>query len=367
MPYTPNTEELHARIALHSLPLLGPRRFRRLLDVFDCAADALAATDQEWRRAGIPTTCVTSRESHLQVQEEAWHSAETWLQEPDHHLLMWDTPEYPALLGELDDAPPLLFVRGNPAILEHPQIAIVGSRNASRPGLDTAQQFAMQLATAGFVITSGMALGIDSAAHRGALTASGRTIAVQGTGLFHLYPKSHRELGEQIVDGGGVLVSEFPLNTAPQASNFPRRNRIITGLSLGLLVVEAGLASGSLISARLAAQQGREVFAIPGSIHHPGARGCHQLIREGATLVENIDHMLQELQGWKMTIPQEQPTDPTSRPTPHPLFDLLRAEPQTSEALAARSGMELPQVLAALTELEIGGHVCCEAGIWQAR
>ena len=207
---------------------------------------------------------------------------------PGRHVICWDDPAYPALLAELPDAPPLLFVAGDPTLLERPQLAVVGSRRASRNGLDNARAFSRSLAGAGFVITSGLALGIDGAAHQGALDANGKTVAVLGTGIERLYPQRHLSLAKQIVEHGGALVSELPLDCPPQASNFPRRNRIISGLSLGVLVVEASPSSGSLITARLAAEQGREVYAIPGSIHHPGARGCHQLIRQGAALVESV-------------------------------------------------------------------------------
>jgi DNA processing protein len=278
---------------------------------------------------------------------------------------MWDASIYPGLLAELVDAPPLLFIAGDPTLLEQPQLAMVGSRRASRPGLDTAQSFARSLAGGGFVITSGLALGIDGAAHQGALDANGKTVAVLGTGLQCLYPARHKALAAAIVEQGGALVSELPLDCPPQAGNFPRRNRIISGLSVGVLVVEASPSSGSLITARLAAEQGREVYAIPGSIHHPGARGCHQLIREGATLVESIEDILQALRGWQV----QRPTDVArpSEPISHPLLALLHAAPHSSEALVAASGWPLAEVLAALTELELEGRVACEGGRWVGR
>jgi DNA processing protein len=240
---------------------------------------------------------------------------------------------------------------------------VVGSRHASRPGLDTAQAFARSLAQGGFVITSGLALGIDGAAHQGALDVAGKTVAVLGTGLQCLYPQRHRRLAASIVEQGGALVSELPLDCPPQASNFPRRNRIISGLSLGVLVVEASPSSGSLITARLAAEQGREVYAIPGSIHHPGARGCHQLIRDGATLVETVEDILQALRGWQQPVPAVE----HSAPIAHPLLALLHAAPHSSEGLAAALGWPLPEVLAALTELELDGLVCNQGGRWLGR
>ena len=215
---------------------------------------------------------------------------------------MWDQPGYPPLLAQLEDAPPLLFVAGDPSILERPQLAMVGSRRASRPGLDTAGAFSRSLARAGFVITSGLALGVDGAAHQAALDVGGRTVGVLGTGLENFYPQRHRALARAMIDQGSAVVSEFPLDTPARAEHFPRRNRIISGLALGVLVVEASVASGSLITARLAAEQGREVYAIPGSIHHPGARGCHQLIRDGAVLVESVQHILETLAGWQLSL-----------------------------------------------------------------
>jgi DNA processing protein len=283
-----------------------------------------------------------------------------WLERPGQHLLMWDDPGYPALLAETSAAPPLLFIAGDPAILEKPQLAIVGSRRASRPGLDTAAAFSRSLAKAGFVITSGLAAGVDGAAHQAALDVGGQTIGVLGTGIQKLYPQRHKALAAQMAASGSAVVSEFPLDAGPVAANFPRRNRIISGLSLGVLVVEASLASGSLITARLANEQGREVYAIPGSIHHPGAKGCHQLIRDGAQLVETVEHILEPLRGWqRVSLPGPQPD--------HPLLALLHAAPQSSEALVRSSAWPLPKVLQALTELELEGRVVNEAGRWFAR
>jgi DNA processing protein len=355
--------ELEARLRLHLLPELGPRRFSRLLSAFDSASAALSAPASAWRALGLPAACAEARRSAETRQRAAATLA--WLDTADHHLLMWNDPAYPALLAELGDAPPLLFVAGDPALLERPQLAMVGSRRASRPGLDNARHFARSLAAAGFVITSGLALGIDGAAHQGALEGGGHTVAVLGTGLQCLYPPRHKALAAQIVERGGALVSELPLDCPPQARNFPRRNRIISGLALGVLVVEASPSSGSLITARLAAEQGREVYAIPGSIHHPGARGCHQLIREGAGLVERIEDILGALRGWQLGTSSLADEVPVS--AAHPLLQLLHVAPHNSEALAAASGLPLPTVLAELTELELQGLVVSEGGRWLAR
>jgi DNA processing protein len=357
--YTISPSELEARLRLHRLPELGPKGFRKLIDAFGSASKAISAPAAAWYSLGLKAVSADARRSH-EIRDGA-SAALAWLARPAQHLLMWDQPEYPALLAQLDDAPPLLFVAGNPGILEKPQLAMVGSRRASRPGMDTASAFSRSLASAGFVITSGLALGIDGAAHQAALDVGGQTIGVLGTGLENFYPQRHRQLAATMIAQGSAVVSEFPLDTGPQASNFPRRNRIISGLSLGVLVVEASIASGSLITARLAAEQGREVYAIPGSIHHPGAKGCHQLIRDGAVLVETIEHILEGLRGWQAL------SRPAPVPVTHPLVALLHAAPHTSEALAIASGQALSQVLATLTELELEGRVSCESGRWLAR
>ena len=341
--------ELEARLRLHCLPELGQRRYLKLFEAFGSASKALSAPANAWRSLGLPACC-------------ALHAL-AWLEREGQHLLMFDQPGYPSLLAEISDPPPLLFVAGDPTILEKPQLAMVGSRRASRPGMDTAAAFSRSLAGAGFVITSGLALGIDAAAHQAALDVGGQTIGVLGTGLEKFYPQRNRRLAEMMIAQGSAVISEFPLDTGPHAGNFPRRNRIISGLSLGVLVVEASVASGSLITARLAAEQGREVYAIPGSIHHPVARGCHQLIRDGAVLVETIEHILEGLRGWQNLSVPAQPAVALD----HPLLCLLIAAPHTSEALVDACGWALPKVLAALTELEMDGRVVCEGGRWFAR
>lgn len=376
-------DELEARLLLHHLPEIGPRRFRQLLGAFGSAAEALQASAAAWQSLGLPSSTHAAR--HCPRVLRRVHSARAWLDAADHSLIPHDAPTYPALLAELHDAPPLLFVAGNAAILERPQLALVGSRRASRAGVGEASSFARHLAAGGFVITSGLALGIDAAAHQGALDAGGLTIAVLGTGLKEIYPPRHRDLAQRIRDNGGALLSELPLDTAAQACNFPRRNRLISGLSLGVLVVEAGLSSGSLITARLAAEQGREVFAIPGPIHHPGSRGCHQLIREGAQLVESVADIFDNLRGWQNCAPaptrrkvrSAPPVEPVKRspqqgrlllPTPSAegaaLLALLKQGPLDSETLAQCSGQPIAALLALLTELELDGHLSAENGVW---
>ncbi|HDS1733626.1 DNA-processing protein DprA [Pseudomonas sp. BP8] len=351
--------ELEARLRLHRLPEVGLRRFRTLIEAFGSASSALSAPATAWRSLGMPAASCEARRSP-EIRDGA-SAAMAWLERPGQHLLMWDQPGYPPLLAEIDDAPPLLFVAGNLGLLEKPQLAIVGSRRASPPALDNAAAFSRYLSRAGFTITSGLALGVDGAAHRAALDAHGSTIGVLGTGMEKRYPQQHRRLAQEMIECGSALVSEFALDAGPLPANFPRRNRIISGLSLGVLVVEASMASGSLTTARLAAEQGREVYALPGSIHHPGAKGCHQLIRDGALLVESVEQIIDSLRGW-----QNLPPAPVDNPA-HPLLALLHAAPQTSEALARSSGQALAQVLASLTELELDGRVTNEAGRWFAR
>ena len=218
-----------------------------------------------------------------------------WLQSSDqHHLITFYDSRYPQLLKEIPVSPPLLYVHGNADLLNDPQIAIVGSRNPTQGGQNNTYEFSKHLASAGLCITSGMALGVDGLAHKGALDVNGITIAVVATGIDRVYPARHRTLAHRIV-ANGAIITELPIGVSPLSRNFPRRNRIISGISLGTLVVEAALQSGSLISARYASEQGREVFAIPGSIHNPLARGCHQLIRQGAKLIETATHIIEEL------------------------------------------------------------------------
>lgn len=354
--------ELEARLRLHSLPDIGPQRFYRLLEVFASASSALSAPAAAWRAIGMPQTSIDARRCEA-VREQALF-AMRWTEQAQHHVLLHDMSEYPALLKETAGAPPLLFVQGDFAILEQPQIAIVGSRRATRPGLDTAQSFARSLAKGGFVVTSGLALGVDAAAHQGALDVQGSTIAVVGTGLNQVYPARHRSLARDIIDQGGAIVSELALHSAPHASHFPRRNRIISGLSLGVLVVEASPSSGSLITARLAAEQGREVYAIPGSIHSPGARGCHQLIRDGATLIETVGDILESLQGWQQTPSSELPAVQQSLEFQHPLLELLKVQPLCIDELVELSGFSLQEVLRNVTEFEIQGVIVAEGGVW---
>ncbi len=286
-----------------------------------------------------------------------------WLEKSGNHALLFSDPGYPKQLKEIPDPPPIIFVRGAIEILSHPQIAIVGSRNPSTMGIQTAMDFAKSLADNGFTITSGLALGIDAASHQGALKADGHTIAVAGTGLDRVYPARHKNLATQILKKG-VIVSELPPGTAAKANNFPRRNRIISGLCIGLLVVEAAKQSGSLISARLALEQNREVFAIPGSIHNPLARGCHALIREGAKLVEKSQDIMEELDQYFQSPTEYEPQfeQTTLDLNQQKLLNLVQFSPTSIDELVSASGDSVENIASVLLVLELQGYIASVAG-----
>jgi len=291
---------------------------------------------------------------------------ERWLAGGGRRLVGYGAPEYPQLLAAIEDAPLVLFIEGDPGVLGLPQLAMVGARNPTAIGRDTAAQFAEHLARAGLAITSGLALGIDAASHRGALAGGGRTIAVQGCGPDRIYPGEHVALAREIASHG-ALVTEFPTGVPPLPEHFPRRNRIISGLAVGTLVVEAALASGSLITARLAAEQGREVFAIPGSIHSPLSRGCHRLIRQGAKLVENAEDIFTELgallaglrlEGVRPETPDGQAETGRALDKEYEiLLDALGFGPASVDALVSRTGMRTDAVASMLLILELEGQV----------
>ncbi|WP_265945428.1 DNA-processing protein DprA [Dechloromonas sp. A34] len=281
-----------------------------------------------------------------------------WASQPGQSVITLADAAYPAALLEIPDPPCVLYVRGNPALLQKRGLAVVGSRNATPQGVQTAESFARAIAAKGFGIISGLALGIDAAAHRGALAASGETIAIIGTGADRLYPARNRELALAIAEHGAI-VSEFPLGTPAIASNFPRRNRIISGLSRGVLVVEAAPESGSLITARLAAEQGREVFAIPGSIHSVVARGCHKLIKQGAKLVETAQDILEELGNYDETVAATAPP-PTSQESA--LLGALGHGPCGLDDLAERTGFAADHLLGELLTLELAGQIATLPG-----
>ncbi len=345
---------LAAWLRLTLIPGIGGETQRKLLAAFGLpdaifAAGRLAASGIVGGRADLLFD--------FDPSEAVDHSL-AWASQPDHHILTLADSSYPQSLLEIPDPPSVLYIRGNPALLQSPGIAIVGSRNATPQGLKTAESFAQALAGRGFAIISGLALGIDAAAHRGALTTEGATIAVIGTGADRVYPARNKELALAIARHG-TIVSEFPLGTPAIAANFPRRNRIISGLSRGVLVVEAAPESGSLITARLAAEQGREVFAIPGSIHSPVARGCHKLIKQGAKLVETAQDILEELGG-----------DPEPRDVPDLVKtsgndDLLKAlghVPCELDELVDRTGLSADLLLGELLTLELDGLIATLPG-----
>jgi len=288
-----------------------------------------------------------------------------WASGPRHSVVTLADPSYPRALLEIADPPALLYAIGRTELLQRPALAIVGSRNATAQGEANSEAFAKALSDAGLTIVSGLALGIDAAAHRGGLSGPGSTIAVLGTGVDIVYPRRNGDLAAEIAERG-VLVSEFALGTAPAAYNFPKRNRLISGLARGCLVIEAAAASGSLITARTAAEQGREVFAIPGSIHSPLSRGCHALIKTGAKLVESAQDVLDELSGFRGTgyattagnpVAKEKRGQPASG-----LLACMGHDPVDVDALCSRAGMSVEQVSSELLRLELQGLVASLPG-----
>ena len=287
---------LESWIKMSFISGIGPIRLQKLLSNFGTPECILSAASKGMSSC-IPeklAQSIVEQKDSLVIRKKI-DAAKGWLDASEaHHIISFDSSYYSPLLRTLPDPPTILYAIGNHKLLSEPQVAIVGSRRPTHQGRRVAVGISEELARSGFVITSGMAMGIDSAAHQGALACYGNTVAVLGTGVDQIYPRTHGSLYSSIIDQG-VLVSEYPLGTTPKPSNFPRRNRIISGLSLGVLVVEAAIGSGSLISARLAAEQGRGVFAIPGSVMNPMSKGCHKLIREGAVLVETADDIIADL------------------------------------------------------------------------
>ncbi len=360
---------LEALILLSSLKTFGPATYWKLHELGWPADEVLDLPLNELRR------CMKRplAEQILRLTRDQFSNAKKlvdytkrWCEQHHVSLLQFDHPHYPPLLKEIKTAPPLLYVQGNTELLLDPQLAVVGSRSASKAGRRNAFELSACLAKSGMSINSGLALGIDAQAHLGALSVNGGTVAVIGSGIDKIYPRSNLQLAEKIVAGGGCIVSEFPLGTAPQPQNFPRRNRIISGMSLGTLVVEAALKSGSLITARYALEQNREVFAMPSSIQNPMAKGCHALIKDGGILVENCDDILREL---RMLLPDyfdNQSTQPDigKKNSAHLLNDAdksvmqyIEHEPQSLEQLAEASGMSVDFLLASLMSLEISGEI----------
>lgn len=360
-------------LTIVNAPSIGGASLIGLIESMGGVAAVVAASLRDLTRHGVPNATAAAITNPDQAAIEA---GEQWLSMPGHHLLCWDSEDYPALLRRIDGPPAALFVDGDPTCLWQPQIAVIGSRNPTAGGLDHARDFATTLARQGMTITSGLASGIDSEAHTAALDAGAMTIAVNGTGLDIVYPASSRELAERI-RAQGAMISELPLGSPPRRQHFPSRNRIISGLSLAVLVVEAGLNSGSLITARKAAEQGRDVFALPGSLHNPMAKGCHRLIREGARLVETTADILQELgpvaAELQMEIRQrlaqsEQPVKAVKRPADdvHRLLEdsdysaiwqVLGFDPKPVDTIIEQSGLSAREVSSMLLMMELKGMV----------
>ncbi len=345
-------------LALNRMDGVGPRTVAKLLQKWPKLEQLFQLSKHEMEQAGLPSVLAQSIASFdLQLIAADWQ----WLkQDENHHLLTWESPDYPILLKEITDPPIVLYAKGQLSALRQPQLAVIGSRNPSVIGAENARAFAKELTRHGLTIVSGLALGIDAQAHQGCLDANGQTIAVMGTGLDVIYPRRHQKLAEKISDKG-LLLSEFPLKSPPIAGHFPRRNRIISGLSLCILVVEAAIKSGSLITARMALEQNRDVLAIPGSIHNPLARGCHYLVQQGAKLVASVADVLEELKIVPTRSIKEKTTFPLASENEN-LVKFMGFELTTIDQIVVRSGCTVEQVIRELAELELKGAVMAVPG-----
>lgn len=359
--------ELASWLAVHRARGIGASTFLKLLTIFGHPRKILDASRSKLSECSLKADSIDS------LQSTNWSQIEKdfqWLAENQASVITIADEEYPPLLKEISDPPPLLFILGDKSLLATEQLAIVGSRTPTPMGERTAEEFATSLAAVGWTITSGLALGIDSACHRGALMAEkGHTIAVTGTGIDRVYPARNRDLAHDIAQNGAII-SEFPLGTAPVPGNFPRRNRIISGMSRGVLVVEAALRSGSLITAKQALEQGREVFALPGSIHNPLSRGCHSLIRQGAKLVETAEHIYEELVEILPHRPQNSVNSSNnSAETTHELDDEYQTvlkhvgfEATAVDNVVEQSGLTADAVCSMLLVLELQGYIVSTHG-----
>ena len=349
-----NENELAARLFISFIPGVGPKRYSALLNQYPSFASLFndrSPTQEFWQaceNVGIP--------SPMRLDWQSVDEALSWQNGKDKHLLIWESAHFPSQLMQIASCPPVLFVQGQPELLSTMQLGVVGSRRPTDEGARNAFQFAFELARHGFTITSGLALGIDGASHEGALKAKGKTIAVLGQGLDDIYPKRHQSLAAQIVENG-ALVSEFPLDARPLPEHFPRRNRIISGLSRGVLVVESSHKSGSLITAKYALEQNREIYAIPGSIHNPLSKGCHHLIRQGAKCVDKIQDILEEFPEVSRFPQIELPIDPYDSIL---LYFSERVMP--IDLLIQKSGLTAERVSSMLIELELQGKVASVPG-----
>ena len=347
-------------LQLSLTPGLGAATLRKLLQQFGLPQTVLAR-----KRAELSTFAPPAALAALDSEPvaQAVQRALEWAARPGHAVVTLADETYPRLLLEIADPPSLLYVRGRVELLQRSALAIVGSRNATQQGIANAEAFARTLSESGLTVVSGLALGIDAAAHRGGLAGPGATIAVLGTGIDIIYPQRNAGLAGEIA-ARGLLVSEFPLGTAPAAQNFPRRNRLISGLARGCLVVEAAVASGSLITARAAAEQGREVFAVPGSIHSPLAKGCHALIKTGAKLVESAEDVLTELSGFRPSgyASTREPARPAGAEADGGLLAHMGHDPVDVDSLCSRAGLSAEQVSSELLRLELDGRVAALPG-----
>ncbi|MFL0800988.1 MAG: DNA-processing protein DprA [Agarilytica sp.] len=348
---------------------IGVARYWKLCDAFGSVDQAFDASRDQLNTVLKPALTDQLDAIRQQAQHPSLIEARrsiAWCDANNVHLLSHLDPLYPPLLSEIAQAPPCLFVRGDISVLQRDQVAIVGSRSASKAGLANAYNMASELVSRDFVVSSGLALGIDGQAHMGALGGNGQTLAVVGTGIDVIYPYRHKQLAKNIVENGGAIVSEFPLGTVPSPQNFPRRNRIISGMSLGTLVIEAAVKSGSLITAKYALEQNREVFAMPGSVHSPLSRGCHTLIKQGATLVESVDDICAELEGFAAKTPAL--GDATKAPNPtisedeQRILDQVEYDPISIETLAIATGLAVNSLLSGLMSLEMSGYIYNENG-----
>ena len=353
----PDRAELAAWLRLVETPGVGPDAGRRLLAAFGSPQAVLGATEDAWRKV-VPASTAAALAKPPETLTPLIDATWQWLEGDDsRQFVTLGDAAYPPLLLDTADPPLALYAIGRTGLLHATAVAVVGSRHATRQGLDNARAFSSHLSQGGVTIVSGLALGIDGAAHEGALEGPGSTIAVVGTGLDRVYPRRHLDLARRICEQG-LLLSEYPLGMPPLPANFPRRNRLIAGLSRGTLVVEAAVQSGSLITARLAVEQGREVFAIPGSIHSPQSRGCHALIKQGAKLVESAQDILEELlpalARAQRTLPDDTPGEDGVQ---DPILAALGYDPATLDALVARTGWPAAELSARLLELELEGQV----------
>jgi DNA processing protein len=352
----PEPSELEAWLRLGLVPGLGPAGLRKLLEHFGEPESIVAASP---RQLGAVVGEATAAAIAAGPERERLNAAIDWLQQPGNRILTLADAHYPARLLQTADPPPLLYLKGDASLLGGDALAIVGSRSATPQGAANAEAFARELSDAGLRIVSGLALGIDAAAHRGGIAGASSSVAVVGTGLDIVYPARNRELAHTLAERG-LLISEFPLGTKAIASNFPRRNRLISGLSLGVLVVEAALQSGSLITARFALEQGRDVFALPGSIHSPLSKGCHLLIKQGAKLVESAADVLDELRGLHAGRSRE--SAPETAKQGNLLLDAMGFDPIDLDTLCGRSGLTADGASAMLLQLELDGAVARLAG-----